>query len=473
MAYMAARSASGQGRSKRLSYVKPEYLKGHMFPGLDWQTSGYLSGVLWNTKNHIIRIIPGYDPETREVFRQNINVTDYSQEEKPIKYISDTFMVADTVQSFGTSRSNFVVSYEPGSQDDITYGGDTMISVFARNVFRSVNPLKSKKPRFGVTNEMRSWVALRDGILPMPKQALLVQALLFQWQGRPMCDQDGNPLTSEDGQMVPKIGVVSFEGRSTLQAILRALTEPKDPGEPLDAITNNKYGGLAELQGNLLYLHHITREDGGKKINLLNPSVQAGTKGWTPEPLNLSKENVYNWWTPWQDLISYMSAEEQALLLASEFGADSVNYLVGTDPIYHGFQMPDEIAQAGYGRYARFTDGVTEVHQRGSINVPANGFAAPAQNKPETPLAAAFAGPKAPSAPRAPMTPSQALGKPVSAGATIPKNSGVPMNDFNKALSQIKSVAKPAAQEDDDMASMASDVADEEQYSDGEDEQSF
>ena len=81
MAYMAARSASGQGRSKRLSYVKPEYLKGHMFPGLDWQTSGYLSGVLWNTKNHIIRIIPGYDPETREVFRQNINVTDYSQEE--------------------------------------------------------------------------------------------------------------------------------------------------------------------------------------------------------------------------------------------------------------------------------------------------------------------------------------------------------------------------------------------------------
>jgi hypothetical protein len=71
------------------------------------------------------------------------------------------------------------------------------------------------------------------------------------------------------------------------------------------------------------------------------------------------------------------------------------------------------------------------------------------------------------------MTPSQALGKPVGAGATIPKNSGVPMNDFNKALSQIKSVAKPAAQEDDDMASMASDVADEDQYSDGEDEQSF
>ena len=167
-----------------------------------------------------------------------------------------------------------------------------------------------------------------------------------------------------------------------------------------------------------------------------------------------------------------MSAEEQAMLLASEFGADSVNYLVGTDPIYQGFQMPDEIAQAGYGRYARFTDGVTEVHQRGSINVPANGFAAPAQNKPETPLAAAFAGPKAPTAPRAPMTPSQALGKPVSAGATIPKNAGVPMNDFNKALSQIHSVAKPAAHDDDDMANMASEVADED-YQDGEDEQSF
>ena len=46
------------------------------------------------------------------------------------------------------------------------------------------------------------------------------------------------------------------------------------------------------------------------------------------------------------------------------------------------------------------------------------------------------------------------------------------MSDFNKALSQIHSVAKPAAHDDDDMANMASEVADED-YQDGEDEQSF
>jgi hypothetical protein len=345
-----------------------------------------------------------------------------------------------------------VTSYEPGSHDDQTYGGDTVITVFSRNVFRTVNPLKSRKPKFGCIPDMKRWVAMREGTLPMPKPAILVQALLFKYQDRPMYDADGNELRTEDGDYVPKMGVVSFEGRATIAAVLKALTEPKDPGMPLDAQTNNKYGGLAELQGNKLFLNHAAATEG--KGWVLHPSVQEPGKGWKPTPFNLSPEQVYAWWTPWEKLIAYMTAEEQAVLLATEFGADAVNYLVGTDPIYRGFEMPSVIAQAGYGRFSQFTDGVKEVRQSMNINVPATGTAmAPGKpSKAETALAAAFTPAKTP----------HGLAKPANKGASIPSGSGVPMNDFNDALSKIKraSARRPQEEEEeeDETASMANDI---------------
>lgn len=458
----ASRSQSSQGRSKRLSFVKEEFRRGYTFEGIPWQTNGYVTGSLWNTRDHIIRIIPGYDPQTREIFRQNINVNEYSDEADPADYLSDTFMMADTVQGFGSSRSSFVTSYKPGTQDEMTYGGDTVIAVFARNVFRSCNPSGNKKPRFGVIPEMRTWCALKDGTLPLPRQALLVQALLFWYQGGRLRDENGDELMSEDGEMVPKMGVVALEGRMTLQGVMRALTEPKDPSLPLDAVTNSKWGGLAELQGNKLFLNHVLKNDGKKQVNALNPSVQSGSKGWNPTPLDLAPENCYNWWTPWEQLISYMTAEEQAILLATEFGADAVNYLVGTDPIYHGFNMPEQVAQAGYGRFTKFTDGVKEVGQRSYATVPAEGSAPKSALKRETPLASAFGGLK-------PVTGkvASALGKPVTAGVSIPKNSGVSMSDFNSALSQIrKAAAKPVQQEENDHASMADAVLNEEDLDD-------
>jgi hypothetical protein len=65
-----------------------------------------------------------------------------------------------------------------------------------------------------------------------------------------------------------------------MKALLQALVSPMDPRKPLDAAENNKFGALAELDGNMLYLHPV--QEG--KYNVLHPSVQAATQGWEPEP---------------------------------------------------------------------------------------------------------------------------------------------------------------------------------------------
>jgi hypothetical protein len=43
--------------------------------------------------------------------------------------------------------------------------------------------------------------------------------------------------------------------------------------------------------------------------------------------------------------------------LAAEFGAEAVNYLIGTDPIFNDLHIPDEIAAQGYGQYQKFVSG--------------------------------------------------------------------------------------------------------------------
>ena len=457
--YSAYRQSAkrGEGRARGISFVKPEFRKkGVVFPGIDWQTNGYVTGNLWNAYDHVLRIIPGYDPETREIFHQNIKCNEYSQEAPYKDYLSDTFMEASTVQGFGETKSTFITSYQPGSKDEKTYGGDTAINVFIRNVYRSVNSKKGK-PRFGVTPDMQRWAA-KDGIMTLNKQSFIMQALLYVFRGNPMTDVDGNPLVTEDGENVPKLGVVSIDGKATLVAFLKALVEPADFGQPLDAIKNNKYGGFAELAGNKLFLNHWRNPETG--YNELRPSiVPPGTKGvQRPTPLPLDAEDVYNWWKPWDDLIYYMSAEEQCLYLASEFGADSVNYLVGTDPIYRGFKMPDEIARAGYGRYTQFTDGVKEVTTRGSVSVPASGerksAAVPG-------LAGVFSSNKKGSL----------LGKPKA--NVIPPGSGVDKNAFSNVLGQIKRATQQQPEENNtDLASglQDDDIVDYEPESEPEDE---
>lgn len=441
------RTQTGSGK-KRITYVKPELQqKGCTFPGFEqWQQYGYLTSALWNSKDHIIRIIPGYDPETKEIFRQNVNVNDFSEDEKYPNYLSDTFMMADTMQGFGEARSAFITSYAPGSEEEQKYGGDTMIAIFSRNVFWTVKPTKSRKPRFGCIPVMHRWTALKEGTLPMTRRAILVQALIFKLQGDWLKDKDENYLLDEEGEHLPKIGVVAMDGPTTVNAVLRALVEPANPALPLDALTNNKYGGFAELDGNKMYLNAAVSPE-PKPTKYLQPSVHvAGTKGWELDPFPLTPEWVYAWWKPWNEIINYMTPTQQAELLAAEFGADAVNYFVGTDPAYRDFEMPASVAAAGYGRFAAFTDGVKDVRTSGTVTVPASG-GAPVAPKGNTPLASAFKAPKAPGAAATASAPRPAPAK----GPLIPKGSGVdqsPSSPFAATLGQLRRATQHAPQEE-------------------------
>lgn len=340
------------------SYVRPEFKKDYKVELLPYQEGGIICRNLWNSKNHVIRIIPGYDPVTGEIFRQNVKCNEYCNDDYPEEYLSDTFFMCDTVENFGERKQSFVVNYKPGSPDDIKYGTDgSVIAQFISNVYRSVNA-KPGRSKFGVSNDMRKW-ASKDGPLKYAKPAILMQALTFIINDRPSSQKDPNgnyvDLIDDYGEILPLLGVVSVTGKTAVADLLKAFVEPSNPGLPLDAITNNKYGGMAELDGNKLFLNTYT--DPKTRYSELRPSVQGATKGWTPTPYPLQPEEVYSLWTPWSELIDFMTAEQQCQLLAAEFGADAVNYLIGTDPMFKTLEIPKEIAAQGLGQYQRFIDG--------------------------------------------------------------------------------------------------------------------
>lgn len=420
--------------STYLSFVKDSYKKGYVIESLPWQERGILSRPLWNSREHIIRIIPGYDPATGEIFRQNINCDEYSPDESdPMMHLSDTFMLASTVQYFGHSKSTFITDYAPGSDDDIEFGANTVINSFARNVVFSVRDEASgKKTKFGISPDARKWAA-KDGVLRFPKRSILMQALTFKVNGEVSSNIDREPLLDEDGEPLPLLAVVSVDGRSTISALLNALVDPIDPSKPLDAITNNKFGdnetGVAELDGIKLFLNNTY--DKQAQCNMLKPSVQeAGAKGWIPTPYFLTEDLVKEFWVPWENLLHYMTAEEQCTYLATEFGADAVNYYIGTDPMLRNVRIPDAVARAGYGQYAQFTDGVRTVKQTVTVSesratTPKLGLARPRVTPQQTMDNATVSYKPAAAKP----APSNNLG--------IPKGSGVNISAVQDTLAKI------------------------------------
>ena len=344
------------GQLTYLSYVKPAYKRGYEIPGMAYQQGGVGSLALWTTRDSIVRIVPGYDRSTGQIYPQNINVNEFSMDAGYDDYLSDTFITAAVVSGFGQAKQTFITSYAPGSEDAQRYGGDTVINQFVKNVANSVlNAEKGKRTKFQVTDDMRRWCA-KDGPIKFPRQALLFQALVFKRNGMDTQDANKQPLLDENGNVLPLYSVVSVDGKQTLLEVMKALVEPANPGLPLNPATNSKFGSLAELDSNILYLNAV--QDLTTGARMLRPSVQdPSSKGWTPTPFPLDAETVKQLWIPWDDLLQYMTAEEQCKFLAQEFGSDSVNYFIGTDPMFNGLQLPQEIANAGLGRYARFVSG--------------------------------------------------------------------------------------------------------------------
>lgn len=444
-----------------LSFVKPSYRKGYEIPGLPYQTNGYRSMTCWNTREQILRIIPGYDRATGQVYRQNINVNEFSPDDGYDHYLSDTFMTASVVSNFGARNQTFITSYDPKSEDAMRYHGDTVINMFVKNVANSVlNADKGKRTKFQVTDEMRQWCA-KDGPIKYPKMALLMQALVFKRNGADTKDDNGNPLVDENGNTLPLLTVVGVDGRQSLMELMKGLVEPMDPGKPLDASTNNRLGGMGEADGRILFLN--PSQDPTTGVRMLKPSVQGPTKGWTPTPWPLSEEEIKSWWIPWDDLLQYLTAQEQCQFLAQEFGADSVNYFIGTDPIFNGLELPGEIKNAGLGRYARFVSGSS-----------ATSFSAPSRTAvSSSPATRSFGMPKqaaagfapqgfAPKAPAAPANPAEAAlsagftaaPKPKSTFAGLRANAAIDKDKLAAALNGIHKAQQPTTGQ----ASLAQDL---------------
>ena len=440
-----------------LSFVKPSYRKGYEIPGLPYQTNGYRSMTCWNTREQILRIIPGYDRATGQVYRQNINVNEFSPDDGYDHYLSDTFMTASVVSNFGARNQTFITSYDPKSEDAMRYHGDTVINMFVKNVANSVlNADKGKRTKFQVTDEMRQWCA-KDGPIKYPKMALLMQALVFKRNGADTKDENGNPLVDENGNTLPLLTVVGVDGRQSLMELMKGLVEPMDPGKPLDASSNNRLGGMGEADGRILFLN--PSQDPTTGVRMLKPSVQGPTKGWTPTPWPLSEEEIKSWWIPWDDLLQYLTAQEQCQFLAQEFGADSVNYFIGTDPIFNGLELPGEIKNAGLGRYARFVNSGSAASFAASSRPAAN--SAPATRSFGIPkqAAAGFASqgapqgfaPKAPAASANPAEAALSTGftaapKPKSTFAGLRANATIDKDKLAAALNGIHKAQQPTGQ---------------------------
>lgn len=342
-------------------FVKQQFRKGYTVPVLAYQKYGIISKMLWPSKDQIIRIVPGYDPATGKVFRQNINVTEYSSDASLDDYLSDTFITATTVSKFGSVTTPFITDYEPGSVDEQTYGGDTVLRNFIRGIQYACAQGKGRK-RLKPINEWLAWTNIGpQNMLSYDKPSLLMQALVFKVNGRNNQDfeaDDERDLVDDDGDILPLLAVVAIDNKTSIANVMQALTEPTDPSKPLDAATNSKFGALAELEGNKLFLNTYTDTAGHAA---LRPSVQAPGKGWTPTPFNLDEEVVRQLWHPWEELLNYMSSQEQLELCAQEFGADTVNYVIGTDPKFANLPMPEHIRNAGFGRYASLVGGSVQI----------------------------------------------------------------------------------------------------------------
>ena len=429
------------------SFVKPAYKKGYEIPGMAYQTGGIKSISLWTTREQILRIVPGYDKVTGQIYPQNINVNEFSTDTGYDDYLSDTFITASVVSNFGARNQTFITSYDPKSEDAQRYGGNTVIDQFVKNVTNSVlNAEKGKKTKFAVTDDMRQWCA-KDGPIKYPRRAILMQALVFKRNGLNNQDENRQDLLDGEGNPLPVYGVVSVEGKATLIEFMKALVEPMNPGLPLNPATNNRYGSLAELDSNCLYLNPV--QDPTTGARMLRPSVQGPGKGWTPTPFPLTEEDVKALWIPWDELLQYQTAQEQCQFLAQEFGADSVNYFIGTDPIFNGLEMPGEIKNAGLGRYSRFVSnpnaGFGSAPSRPTAAAPAaRSFGMPKQAA--TGVASQGFAPKANTAEDALSEGYTAAPKPKSALAGLRANAAIDQDKLKAALNGIHKAQQPAGQ---------------------------
>ena len=428
-----------QTTNQAVGIIKQQYQKGYQIPAIPYQQYGVLTRILWTTKTQILRIIPGHDPQTGEIFRQNERCDRYSKDaQDKLEYLSDTFMRIPIIEKFG-DVGPVISSYPQGSHEATLWGGETVLRRFARDIMYACSDKSSKKD-IVPTNEMKMWCAYGGKArLSFDNVSLLMQALIFHTNGRNNQNAETKgDLVDQNGNVLPLFAVCALTNTESFNRLVDALVEPRDWSQPLDAQTNNQYGALAELNGNLLYLNpaHMTSKN-GKVLNVLDPSVQpAGMQGWTPTPFPLTEDVARSLWIPWEQLLHPLTMEEQFELCAQEFGADTVNYVIGTDKFLQGIEIPEKIRLAGYGRYTNLigntgsvtlSSGVPNVVQAGG------GMAMPAFNSQGLPSPVTGAPLQQPAAQAAPAAAAPAMSFPAPAQA--------PSNAARQGITPVKTGA--------------------------------
>lgn len=391
----AERTSNFRGSGSFETFVSSKYRGDYKIPEMAYQSLGIRSSTLWPTAQQCLRIIPGYDAEGN-ILRQNPPGLTYTRDANPKDYTTDTICTVKTIARLGKRNNAVISSYRPGSEEASRWAGNTVFAEFASLVVRSVSAVaKGKTPKVKPGPDWSSWVNYNPvtktaAILSSERDTMLMQALVWQLNGRVMTGADKQPLVDASGNSLPMLYLIGIDNTRTIQEMWNALIVPQDASRPVDGLTNSAYKGIAEQEGSVMWLIPKSATEGDKSYNMLIPHVSANMSSWQNTPYPLTDKQIHQWWHPWNDLLNFMTPDEQAILLAKEFGADTVCYVLQHSALLKDLRLPDEVAAGGVGKYA-YIDG-------GSITLESVG-AAPRFPTPAAPAVPSFAPPASPEPP--------------------------------------------------------------------------
>lgn len=298
--------------------------------------------ILWPSKDSILRIVPGNDGT--HTFPQVINADTWTTDGDQTNYLSDTFYMTYTLSGFGDSKCDICSNLKPGSDEAAMYP-ESPLNYFCNKIHRTMRyVLQGKGTKVRYNDKWRMWTGLQ-GTLPFPRPTLMFQAICVHLCGRD-CLKEG-----EGTEQAPLYGVIGINNKTSIGELVKALVAPMDRRRPIGT-NNNTYGALAEASGNVLYLNSTMDTQGHK---YLQPSIQSSSapaNSWEPQQYNLTEDLCKQLWVPWNKVLKYYTVKEQLELIASEFGADTVNYVFSLSPQWEGLQIPERIAAVGMGQYA-------------------------------------------------------------------------------------------------------------------------
>lgn len=300
-----------------------------------------LGRILWTGKDTICRIVPGNNGS--DIYPQVVNASSWTTDADMTEFLSDTFYMTQTLSGFGDNKLDICANLRPDSDEAALYP-ESPLSYFCNKIHRTMRYVRQGKgTNVKVNDKWHMWTGMQ-GTLPYPKTTLLFQAIVTHLSGRD-CRKEG-----EDSEEAPLYGILGINHKDSIMAFLSALVQPMDRRKPIGT-DNNTYGAFAELKGNVLFLNSYTDPEGKK---MLKPSIQAAdapASSWEPQEQNLSEKLCKDIWVPWEKALKYLTIKEQLELLASEFGADTVNYVFSLDRNWSTLEIPERIASVGIGSY--------------------------------------------------------------------------------------------------------------------------